>query len=212
MSIQFRPPATRQATRADLYRARQRADLLRSELPRVRAAALAWRNGLAALLAGLVGFGLLKGRSNVSELAHPTALVVGLLLTAALVVGATGALWLMSAAHGLPAITPTAGLNSLVSTNHADALRVAIWLRRGIAATLGCAALLVGAVGTTWYGPAAARPLVQVTTPTGVWCGSLVRIDAAGTVLTTPDGQVTLPRGPSTVVRVDGTACTQKPQ
>lgn len=55
----------------DRRAARARLELLANELPRVRAAATGWRNGIAALLAGLIGFGLIKGRTDVGELAAP---------------------------------------------------------------------------------------------------------------------------------------------
>jgi hypothetical protein len=62
MSFQLRPGPS--ATPADLRAAQERERLLRSELPRVRAAAAAWRNGLAGLLAALAGFGFIKGQSD----------------------------------------------------------------------------------------------------------------------------------------------------
>lgn len=72
----YRLTPGRPATAADLRAAQERDELLRTELPRVRQAATAWRNGLGALLAGLVGFGLIKGRSDVRELATGWAAAV----------------------------------------------------------------------------------------------------------------------------------------
>ena len=43
--------------------------MLRDELTVVRAAATAWRNGLAGLLAAMLGFSLVKGRSDIGTLA-----------------------------------------------------------------------------------------------------------------------------------------------
>ncbi|MGW1963693.1 hypothetical protein ACWCPD_26100 [Streptomyces sp. NPDC001935] len=178
-----------QVTPADLHRAQYRQHLLRTELPRVRTAALAWRNGLAALLAGLIGFGLVKGRSDVSDLDERWAAAVGVLLLAALVLGASAAVWLMSAAHGLPEVVAVDGLPSRTAAEHAEAVRSAKRLRRGIGATFCCAAALVAAVGATWYGPPAAAPGVHVTTPKGVLCGSSLRVGPHGPVLTAPDGK-----------------------
>ncbi|MFE2532113.1 hypothetical protein [Streptomyces sp. NPDC059371] len=188
MTIGFRA-SNRQVTPADLHRARHRQHVLRTELPRVRAAALAWRNGLAALLAGLVGFGLVKGRSDVSGLDEHWAAAVGALLLTALLLGASAAVWLMSAAHGLPEVVAVDGLHSRTAADHAEAVRSAKRLRRGIGATFCCAAALVAAVGATWYGPAAASPGVRVITPKGVLCGSSLRVGAHGPVLTAPDGK-----------------------
>ncbi|WP_405775566.1 hypothetical protein [Streptomyces sp. NBC_01538] len=205
MTYRFRAPG-RPATPDDLHRARQRDELFRTELPRVRAAALAWRNGLAALLTGLLGFGLIKGRSDVSGLAQPYAVAVGALLLAALVVGAAGACWLMTAGHGLPSITTTARLGSRISTDHEEAVRAVAYLRRGIAATLGCAAILVAAVGMTWYGPGA-DPALQVTTPTGTQCGSLLRLGPGGAVLTTKAGPIPYAPTETITIRPGGPAC-----
>lgn len=75
---------------------------LAQELGRVREVAVAWRNGLGAILAGLVGFGLIKGRSDVGQAAPQWAVTAGLLLLAALAAGGFGALSLLRAAHGRP--------------------------------------------------------------------------------------------------------------
>ncbi|MFD6553205.1 hypothetical protein [Streptomyces sp. NPDC058398] len=167
VTIEFRN-STRQVTPADLHQAQHRQHVLRTELPRVRPAALAWRNGLAALLAGLVGFGLVKGRSDVSGLDEHWAAAVGGLLLTALLLGASAAVWLMSAAHGLPRVLAVDRLPSRTAADHDEAVRSAKRLRRGIGATFGCAAALVAAVGATWYGP----PLlpVCVSPPRGVFC------------------------------------------
>ncbi|WP_234584556.1 hypothetical protein, partial [Micromonospora sp. MH99] len=79
------------ATVADLHRAQQLAGLLRGELERVRAAAVAWRNGLGGLLVALVGFSLIRGRTDVTTLAAGWGALVGILLLAALAAGVAGA-------------------------------------------------------------------------------------------------------------------------
>src|SRR5512144_240910 len=83
--------------------ARAQRRLPTDELPRVRAMALAWRNGLGALLAGLIGFGLVKGRTDVGELASPYGPLVGALLVLSLVAGSIAVVLLLRAAHGRPA-------------------------------------------------------------------------------------------------------------
>ena len=191
MTITFQPPPQLPSP-ADLAQARRRQELLCTELPRVRAAALAWRNGLAGLLAGLVGFGLVKGRSNLSDLSHPWAVTVGMLLLASLTAGVLGALWLMTAAHGLPRIVGSQ-LASRGAADHEEAVLSASRLSKGIRATLICTATLVAAVAVTWYGPTAAAPGIHVTTPTGVLCGSAVVNGPQGTILTTAHGDVQLP-------------------
>lgn len=97
---------------------------------------------------GLLGFGLVKGRSDVSQPASAWALAVGALLAVALVCGGSGALRLTRAGHGLPTVTPVSPLRSQLAADHEEALRAAADLRWGIRATLCCAGLLVIAVST----------------------------------------------------------------
>ncbi|HEU5030392.1 MAG TPA: hypothetical protein VFV01_36145 [Spirillospora sp.] len=166
---------------------------MRTELTRVRTAALAWRNGLGALLAGLVGFGLVKGRSDVSTLAGPAAAVVGLLLLLALAAGTFGALKLLHSAHGRPRVIALNGLLPEAVAQHREALDAARSLRQGIIATLACAALLVSAVAVTWYGPAKGAPLLRLTTSDTTVCGTAARVTAQGMVLMTGKGERFIP-------------------
>ncbi|MGW2571655.1 hypothetical protein [Streptomyces sp. NPDC001537] len=190
-----RPRPGPPATTTDLRRAQYRDSVVRSELRRVRTAALAWRNGLGALLAGLVGFGLVKGRSDVSTLAGPVAAMVGLLLLLALTSGTVGALKLLHAAHGRPRVVALNALLPEAVAQHRDALDAARNLRQGIVATLVCVALLVVAVAVTWYGPAKGDPLLRLTTSDTTVCGSAARVTARGMVLMTGEGEVIIPLG-----------------
>jgi len=183
-------PGPGRATIADLRTAQERDRMLRTELARVRAAATAWRNGLGALLVALIGFGLIKGRTDVSQLAPAWAAWVGLLLLLALVLGALGALLLIRAAHGRPAVTEIRALSSIRATDHVEALASTAAMRWGIASTLGCTLILVAAVGATWYGPDRDKPALQVTTPAGTACGSVVRLDHGVLVLKTKAGEI----------------------
>lgn len=158
------------ATVADLRRAQALAGLLRAELERVRSVALAWRNGLGALLLALVGFSLIRGRTDVGTLAPGWAALVGVLLLAALVTGAVGALALLRAAHGRLAVTPVTALPPLPAGDHQEAVAAVRALRTGVLLVLLCAALLVAAVGVTWYGPPRTGPFVQVGP--GTVCGT----------------------------------------
>lgn len=184
-----RPKAGPPATADDLLRAQQRLELVRTELTRVRTAAAAWRNGLGVLLAALVGFGLIKGRSDVSTLAPAAAAVVGVLLLLALVAGAAGALLLLRASFGEPRVVATRSLPSTSIAAHQEALASARGLRAGIALTLACAALLVAAVGTTWYGPARNGPKLLVSTGGDPLCGAVKSVGSGILVLDTPLGE-----------------------
>lgn len=180
------------ATPADLRAAQERELLLRTELPRVRQASLAWRNGLGGLLAALVGFSLVKGQSDIGRLAPAWAVAVGFLLLAAMLAGATGALLLIRAANGRPSVTPVHGLLPRPAADHVEALASATALRRGIGLTLACTTLLAAAVGTTWYGPTKDQPRLRISTPEGTACGSVRRIDHGSIVLNTSAGEVTV--------------------
>ncbi|MFC4020214.1 hypothetical protein ACFOW4_20030 [Micromonospora sp. GCM10011542] len=149
--LQPGPPATV----ADLRRAQHLAGLLRGELQRIRAAALAWRNGLGGLLVALVGFSLIRGRSDVTTLAPGWGPLVGVLLLAALGAGVGGALTLLRAAHGPLSVTPVAAVAPAPLGDHQEALAAVRALRTGVGLVLLCTALLVAAVGVTWYAPAA---------------------------------------------------------
>ncbi|WP_436532520.1 hypothetical protein [Actinoplanes sp. HUAS TT8] len=163
--------------------------LHREALSRVRVAALAWRNGLAALLAGLLGFSLVKGRSDVGQLATPWNILVGGTLLIAVIAGGLGALRLLQAAHGRPALTDRRTVRSLLALEVEEAEAGARDLRIGITSTLVCAALLIIAVATTWYGPAKQTPKIRITTPGSTLCGSTTRMGHGQMVLQTQTGE-----------------------
>ncbi|MFF3840451.1 hypothetical protein [Streptomyces sp. NPDC001930] len=191
---QRRPvPTARAASASDLQRAREHREMLREAVPRVRAAALAWRNGLAALLGGLVGFGLITGRSDIGQLADRWAVVVGLLLLAALLCGAIGAMQILLAAHGRPRVVELESLAPRALQEQQEAVDAARRLRRGIVLTFLCTALLVGAVGTTWYGPAKKSGSIRFDAPGVKVCGTVKRVSAGEAVVKTSDGEVVVP-------------------
>jgi hypothetical protein len=175
--------------------------LLRDELTRVRAAGLAWRNGLAGLLVGLLGFSLIRGRSDVTQLAAPWNVVVGAVLLAAFLAGAAGALRLLWAAHGRPTAMERRMSRTRQAADHAEAVAGVAALRSGIVLSLACAALLVTAVGITWYGPGRSQPALQVTTPTGTVCGTIVGTDAGVVTLNTDSGETKVDLRSATGIR-----------
>ncbi|MFI6072338.1 hypothetical protein ACIA5C_12190 [Actinoplanes sp. NPDC051343] len=193
--IRLRPGPT--PTPDDLRRAREIAGLLKSELDRVRTAALAWRNGLGALLVALLGFGLIKGRTDVTTLATGWAALVGVLLLAALISGAAGALALLRAAHGRLAVTPVADLPPPPAGDHQEVIAAVRALRLGVRLVLVCAALLVAAVGTTWYAPPKSGPFLQV----GTACGTVTSTSNGVTTIRTATGTVQVPLTTATMIR-----------
>ncbi|MGW1215286.1 hypothetical protein ACWD5F_37230 [Streptomyces sp. NPDC002499] len=180
------------ATAADLYHAQERRQLLTTELQRVRETAAAWRNGLGGLLVGLVGFSLIKGRSDVGQLAGDWAIAVGCVLLLALATGGLGAFRLIRAAHGRPALTEVRDLAPGPLAEHTEALDSVRSLASGVRLAATCALLLVAAVGMTWYGPEKESPSLEITTPSGPICGTTVRVAAGRLVLKTSGGEVTV--------------------
>lgn len=186
------------ATLADRAAVRHRRHLLRQELARVREAAAAWRTGLAALLVSMVGFGLVKGREDIRELAAPYDVVVGWLLLLTLVTGALGALLLLRAAHGRPAVTvvqqtlPGVLVQGEDVLDHRETVRAATALSCGVVLTMLCATALAGTVAVTWYGPDRSKPRIEVATPEGTFCGGSQGIAGGRLLLRTSAGEVTV--------------------
>ncbi|MET7878876.1 hypothetical protein ABZS52_18325 [Micromonospora profundi] len=183
----------------DRRTARAARELLTDELTRVRAGAVAWRNGLGALLAGLIGFGLLKGRSDVTQLAPPAAATVGALLLGALSAGAVGAVLVMRAAHGRPyavslrTVLVTGADDPTLAGRMREADLSQRALSRGVVLTLVCVVFLAAAVGLTWYGPAKDKPRLEVRpVQGGTQCGEVVSVSAGQLVLKTPQGRLTI--------------------
>ncbi|MEJ8639829.1 hypothetical protein [Streptomyces sp. MS2.AVA.5] len=166
--------------------------MLREELPRVREAALAWRNGLATLLAALLGFGLIKGRSDIGQLERGWAVAVGWLLLLSLLMGAAGALALLHAAHGRPRVILLEEVLPGPLADHDEARRAAGQLRRGIVMTLACTSLLVGAVAATWYGPEKSGAKLRFSIPGAVVCGTVEEVEAGVARVKTDGGVVSV--------------------
>jgi len=198
----YRLTAGPPATGADLRAARERGRLLAAELTRVREAAAAWRNGLGGLLVALVAFSLVKGRSDIGQLAPLWAAVVGVLLAVALIIGAAGALLLIRAANGPPAVASTSGLLVRSAADHREALAAAVALRWGILLTLCCVTFLVAAVGVTWYGPPRDQADLQIMTPSGTVCGSIAGIDQGSLTLKTADENVTVDLSKAATIQI----------
>ncbi|MET8221216.1 hypothetical protein [Streptomyces hirsutus] len=189
MNASLRPG--RPVDSSDAARAREYHQALRDELPRVREAAHSWRTGLGGLLLALVGFGLIRGPSEVDKVEAPWHIVIGCLLLASLLAGAYGAYRLLSAHNGRPRATPVDLNASTAAQDHLLALTALKDLRHGIVATLLCTGLLVAAVGTTWYGPEKSKPKLLVRTDSGaVLCGEAATGDGRRLTLKSKAGQV----------------------
>lgn len=204
--------AGRPATATDREAAKGVRALKADELTRIRAGALAWRNGLGALLAGLVGFGLIKGRSDVGQLSPGWAVLVGALLLAALIAGGIGGWLLMRAAHGRPYAST---MPKAVGADLADAARRAESdasenaLQWGVVAAFTCMGLLAAAVGFTWYGPEKKQSVEVQLTSGARHCGQIVSLEQNRLTLKTSRGQVVVDvTGANGLAVVDSCAAT----
>lgn len=163
--------------------AARRRKALDAELALTRGRATSWAKGIGALLAAGLTFSLVKGRSELTDLAPGFAVAVGVLLIAAIAVATVAVYFLLSAAYGRLGDVPPE------TTDHTLAVQTMDDLRSGLRwAVLGVVVLLLS-VGVTWFGPAADGPSLQVVHAGGTsWCGEPIRTD--GGILTLEvDGQ-----------------------
>ncbi|MFI7067434.1 hypothetical protein ACIBL3_41020 [Kribbella sp. NPDC050124] len=200
----------------DRLMARAQHQLPTDDLPKVRAMALAWRNGLGAVLAGLIGFGLVKGRTDIGELSSPYGVIVGGLLAAAVLAGAFATGMLLRAAHGRPT---GASMAKVLANPSDDPIRDAEYfeaessaraLRRGIVGAVGCAFLLVAAVGVTWYGPAKDAERVVVVIPGGERCGDIENLAKGVLTLKTSSGLMEIRLADASGLRTVDSCATPK--
>ncbi|MFE1292743.1 hypothetical protein [Streptomyces sp. NPDC058751] len=131
-------------------------------------------------------------RTARSRLAPGWSAAAGLLLAAALCVGAVGAFCLLRAAHGRPCArrlseSEEARGRPLEVEDHDEALAGARHLRAGIIPTCLCTALLVTAVGVTWYAPPKNLPQLMIRQGATTLCGEVVAV-RPGTVVLKTDG------------------------
>ncbi|MFD5720922.1 hypothetical protein [Streptomyces sp. NPDC127036] len=200
MSLQVQPGPPAKASH--LVQAQDRDRALEQELPAVRTAATAWRNGLGALLAAVVGFGLIKGRSDISQLASPWNVVSGGLLLGSLVCGAVAAILLLRAAHGVPALQNLRSTRPGATWAHTEAVSSMHALRCGVWWFFGCVAGLVVAVAVTWYGPAATTAQLSVTVGNTPTCGDVVGLTNDVLTIKTSTGQTTVDLAQATTMRI----------
>ncbi|NDK90048.1 hypothetical protein GYA93_10710 [Gordonia desulfuricans] len=187
------------AVRADAHALRSAGE---GELTAVRSAASSWSKGIGAAVIALLGFGLVTGPSDISDLTCAASIVVGVLLAAALVAGMVSVGLLFRSAYGAlePVATPQdspPGQNAVALSDHTEAVARLRGLRWGLITAGVGVTMLIAAVGVTWYGPAPQDPVLRIVDRTGVaWCGE---------VQATDDGTVALDAGGTTVtVNLDG--------
>jgi NADH:ubiquinone oxidoreductase subunit 5 (subunit L)/multisubunit Na+/H+ antiporter MnhA subunit len=174
------PGASIRQIREDHDRTRQQRE---AELTLTRTRAASWSKGIGALLAAGLTFSLIKGRSEVNDLAQPYAVAVGVLLALGILLAMVTAFYLFRASFGRLTPTPAGTPDRTLARETMRDLRV------GLVVALGGAVLLVVAVGLTWYGPSSSGPQIEVIEQSGAtWCGEPVRA-SSGRMTLQSDGQ-----------------------
>lgn len=186
-------------------------ELSEQSLAATQAAAEKWRTGLAAFVTLATGGLLLKGPSAAGDVTTSWRIALTILALGGLLAAIAG-LWLaLQAAAGTPAklnlTEVVANYGGVRQFEVACALAASAKLRlarRVIAASL---LLFVAAIGAWWWAPPRpAQPpaLVNITTPAGTVCGTL--IDANDGVFTVrqanASGQIQVPFGTATNVQI----------
>jgi hypothetical protein len=185
--------------------------VLVGELERARALADNWRKGVAGLLIGIVGFSLIRGRSEVDKLTSSAAVVVGIVLAIAALTGTYAAFLILRAAHGSP--RPAGILSGPRSdgqigkalTEHDEAMLSYQALSSGLRFAAAATVALLIAVAITWYGPAKAPSGLMVTEQSGAtWCGHVEQTVKGLLTLKTSSGPVVVDlRDSATIKAVD---------
>jgi hypothetical protein len=140
------------ATPGDLEHARELQELQRGELEAVRAQAEKWRTGLGGLVGLATVIAGVRGASGTAALDTTSKIVSGVLLLLAVVFAAVGSFVSMRAAYGFPGRRlAEASLDELVVRRRDRLRRACRDLRRAVLLAYLALAMLVGAVGITWF-------------------------------------------------------------
>ncbi|MEE6163442.1 MULTISPECIES: hypothetical protein [unclassified Mycolicibacterium] len=179
--------------------------MVSEELPAVRAMADSWRKGIAGLLVAVVGFTVIRGRSDLSQLATGWAIAVGGLLAGVVIVGGFAAYQILGAAHGWPRPVPaisgrrTDGTVAAAPTTHDLTMKSLAALRQGMGAAVVSVVLLMAAIGVTWFGPAKEPARLAVTDGSGASiCGKVKQTDHGRITLDTAAGTTVIDLGKAT--------------
>ncbi|MEU8041155.1 hypothetical protein [Streptosporangium sp. NPDC049078] len=155
----------------------QRAQALRFEqLTIVRKQAEGWRIGLSGLTALLSAVLLVKGRDTVTGLEDWAKVTVAILLTAAFAALVAATMLAIRAASGTPGSEILLTGEDLQEWTRHEVRAVGQRIRGAAALTVLALAMLVTALGFTWFGPdaKAAKSMVEVVGPAGRLCGELI--------------------------------------
>jgi hypothetical protein len=204
-ALRYHEPAA--GPTAESLRDRDRwRELTDQSLAGTQAAAEKWRTGLAAFVTLATGGLLLKGPDAASSLTTGWLIPLSVLALGGLL-AAIGGLWLaLLAAAGTPAklnlAEVTAKYGGVRQFEVASALGASVQLRWARFLVAGSLLLFVGAIGTWWWAPAvsASPSMIQVSTPAGPICGTLVGMSGGAVTVLPPTSSVPV-KLPGSMVR-----------
>ena len=183
--------------------------LSEQSLASTQAAAEKWRTGLAAFVTLATGGLLLKGPSAASDVTTGWRIGLTILALGGLLAAIVG-LWLaLQAAAGTPAklnlTEVVAKYGGVRQFEVATALAASAQLRLARRVVAGSLLLFVATIGTWWWAPPAQPPaLINITTPRGAICGTLIKADnhAFTVQQANTSGQIRIPFGTATNVQI----------
>lgn len=154
-------------------------------MPRVRQAAHDWRNGAGALVAGILSFSLIKGKSDLAEVAEGWAVFAGALLALSLLLGLSASFLILRASHGLPLFISVDNAQTSEVREYLEAIRSTGYLRLGIKVLTASLFSLAFSVAVVWYAPEREQDKLVLATPAGSVCGTiLMSAEGSITILT----------------------------
>jgi hypothetical protein len=193
----------------DLRWTQRQEDLQFEALAKVRSAAEKWAASLGALL-GLSGTILVvQGRDDFSKLEDEFRIAVGATLLVAVIIGACATFLAARAAQGTPAHVAWPSGAKLKKWEHEEAVKARGMLTRSRHLAIGAVALVLLALGLTWFGeakPADADALLVVPREGAPVCGTMAAAaDGESVVVTLEGGQEVSLEGSDVgdVIRVD---------
>ncbi|HEX5407112.1 MAG TPA: hypothetical protein VFX16_32955 [Pseudonocardiaceae bacterium] len=136
----------------DLARATEIQELRAGELDAVRAQADKWRTGLGGLIGLATVIAAIRGVGGLSALGAGNKIATGVLLLLAIVASAVGSFVAMRAAYGFPTRRlAEASVDELAARRHATLRQACRDLRRAVVLAYVSLAMVVIAVGVTWF-------------------------------------------------------------
>ena len=185
----------------------QRAQQLRfTQLDVARRQAETWRTGLTGVTALLGAVLIVKGRTDIADLAPPYPAILLALFGIALAAFVIATLQAIRAASRTPGDECLLTGEDLERWTEAEVHQIQRAIRTARLLTIAGVCSLAAGAGTTWLAPARspALPTVRVQSSQGQYCGRLSQIGSDTLKISGPTGYYLVPL--TSVVRVDAVA------